>query len=65
MSKTVDMTPSWSTAMDILILILESGDDEGKARAKQELRNLAKQVDQKNAVNAILNAVKKGELSNA
>ena len=65
MSKTVDMTPSWSTAMDILILMLESGDDEGKALAKQELRNLAKQVDQKNAVNAILNAVKKGELSNA
>ena len=65
MSKKVDMTPSWSTAMDILILMLESGDDEGKALAKQELRNLAKQVDQKNAVNAILNAVKKGELSNA
>ena len=65
MSKKVDMTPSWSTAMDILILMLESGDDEGKELAKQELRNLAKQVDQKNAVNAILNAVKKGEVSNA
>jgi len=65
MSKKVDMTPSWSTAMDILILMLESGDDEGKALAKQELRNLAKQVDQKNAINAILNAVKKGEVSNA
>ena len=65
MSKTVDMTPSWSTAMDILILMLESGDDEGKELAKQELRNLAKQVDQKNAINAILNAVKKGEVSNA
>ena len=65
MSKKVDMTPSWSTAMDILILMLESGDDEGKELAKQELRNLAKQVDQKNAINAILNAVKKGEVSNA
>ena len=59
MSKTVDMTPSWSTAMDILILILESGDDEGKERAKQELRSLAKQVDQKNAINEILTKLKK------
>ena len=59
MSKTVDMTPTWSTAMDILILILESGDDEGKARAKQELRSLAKQVDQKNAINEILTKLKK------
>lgn len=59
MSKTVDMTPSWSTAMDILILMLESGDDEGKALAKQELRSLAKQVDQKNAINEILTEIKK------
>ena len=59
MSKTVDMTPSWSTAMDILIMILESGDDEGKERAKQELRSLAKQVDQKNAINEILTKLKK------
>ena len=46
--------------MDILILILERGDDEGKARAKQELRSLAKQVDQKNAINEILTEIKKG-----
>ena len=59
-NKTIDMTPSWSTAMDILILILERGDDEGKARAKQELRSLAKQVDQKNAINEILTEIKKG-----
>ena len=46
MSKTVDMTPSWSTAMDIIILMLESGDDEGKALAKQELRDFGKQLDE-------------------
>ena len=45
-SKTVDMTPSWSTAMDIIIMIFESGDDEGKALAKQELRDLGKQLDE-------------------
>ena len=59
MSTKVDVTPSWSTAMDILILMIESGDDEGKALAKQELRSLAKQVDQKNAINEILTEIKK------
>ena len=46
MSKTIDMTPSWSTAMDIIIMMFESGDDEGKALAKQELRDLGKQLDE-------------------
>jgi len=46
MSNTIDITPSWSTAMDILILMLESGDYEGKALAKQELRDLGKQLDE-------------------
>ena len=46
MSNTVDMTPSWSTAMDIIIMVFESGDDEGKALAKQELRDLGKQLDE-------------------
>jgi len=59
MTKTIDVTPSWCTAMDILILMMESGDAEGRELAKQELRSLAKQVDQKNAVNEILNELKK------
>lgn len=46
MSNTIDITPSWSTAMDILILMLESGDYEGKTLAKQELRDLGKQLDE-------------------
>ena len=46
MSKAVDMTPTWSTAMDIIIMIFENGDDEGKALAKQELRDLGKQLDE-------------------
>ena len=45
MSNTVDMTPSWSTAMDIIIMVFESGDDEGKALAKQELRDIGKMLD--------------------
>ena len=45
-NKTIDITPTWSATMDILILMLESGDDEGKALAKQELRDLGKQLDE-------------------
>ena len=32
--------------MDIIIMMFESGDDEGKALAKQELRGLAKLLDE-------------------
>ena len=45
-NKTIDITPTWSATMDILILMLESGDDESKALAKQELRDLGKQLDE-------------------
>ncbi len=46
MSKTVDITPTWSATINILILMLESGDDESKALAKQELRDFGKQLDE-------------------
>lgn len=46
MSNTVDMTPTWSTAMDIIIMIFENGDDVGKALAKQELRDIGKMLDE-------------------
>ena len=45
-NKTIDITPTWSATMDILILMLESGDDERKARAKQEVRDFGKQLDE-------------------
>ena len=38
--------------MDILILMLESGDDEGKELAKQELRDLAVKLDKMNQADA-------------
>jgi hypothetical protein len=28
-AQTIDVTPSWCTAMDILILMMESGDADG------------------------------------
>jgi len=43
--NVIDMTPSWSVAIDLLILALESGDPEGRKMAKEELRNLGSQLD--------------------
>ena len=45
-NKTIDITPTWSATMDILIRMLESGDDGSKALAKQELRDFGKQLDE-------------------
>lgn len=52
MSTKIDMTPSWCTAMDILILMMESGDAEGRELAKQELRDLAIKLDKMNQADA-------------
>lgn len=45
MSKTIDATPSWCTAMDLLIHMMENGEAEGRELAKQELRDLAVRLD--------------------
>jgi hypothetical protein len=47
-AQTIDVTPSWCTAMDILILMMESGDAEGRELAKQELRDLSIKLDKMN-----------------
>jgi len=44
-TNVIDVTPSWAVAMDLIILALESGDSDGRELAKQELRNLARQLD--------------------
>lgn len=43
--KTIDLTPSWETAAEILILVLDNGTEEGKRLAKEEIRNMAKAAD--------------------
>lgn len=43
---TVDLTPTWPQAMEILIAGLEDGNETGKREARAELRRLAAgQVD--------------------
>ena len=45
MAETIDLTPSWGAAAEILILVLDQGTDEGKAQAREELRRMAKAAD--------------------
>jgi hypothetical protein len=43
--KKLDMTPSWSWAVEALIVALATGTEEGKEIAREELRRLGKMVD--------------------
>ena len=43
--RTIDITPSWETAVTIYIMVLENGTEEGKASAREELLRLARNYD--------------------
>lgn len=43
--KTINLTPKWTHLLEILILILQEGTDEGKKVAASELRRMAKAAD--------------------
>ncbi|MDG1089571.1 MAG: hypothetical protein P8P37_01740 [Candidatus Marinimicrobia bacterium] len=47
--KTIDMTPTWETAVKIYIAVLENekASFEGKTIAREELTKLAQIVDRK------------------
>jgi hypothetical protein len=46
--RVIDLTPSWETAVNICIMILESSTaaEEAKETCREELRRLAKHVDE-------------------
>lgn len=46
---TIDLTPTWSGLMPAFFNVLEGGDAEGKAMAKEQLMGLALAVDRSNA----------------
>ena len=48
MTTYIDATPTWCTAMDLLIHMIENGEAEGRELAKQELRDLAVKLDKMN-----------------
>ena len=43
--KTIDMTPTWETAVHIYLMVLEDGTEEGKDMARKELLRLARTYD--------------------
>jgi hypothetical protein len=43
--KHIDITPSWETAVNIYLLVLEEGSEQGKAQAREEIVRLARQYD--------------------
>jgi len=46
---TIDLTPTWSAVLPILILALTNGTDEGRKMATEELKNMAKAADAYNS----------------
>jgi hypothetical protein len=43
--RTIDLTPSWETAVRVYMMVLEDGTEEGKVTAREELLRLARQYD--------------------
>jgi hypothetical protein len=43
--KHIDITPSWETAVNIYLLVLEEGSEQGKVAAREELLRLARNYD--------------------
>jgi hypothetical protein len=43
--KTVDATPSFEGAVNMCLVVLENGTEEGKAIARDELRRYARELD--------------------
>jgi len=43
--KTIDLTPTWSNVLPVLLTVLESGSREGKQTAKIELSRMAEIAD--------------------
>ena len=43
--RTIDLTPSWETAVRIYMMVLEEGTEQGKVAAREELLRLARQYD--------------------
>jgi len=45
MAKLIDITPTWSAILPLLIIAIENGNDEGKRAARTELKRMAELAD--------------------
>jgi hypothetical protein len=48
--NSIPLIPNWKVAMDILLTVIQDGTDKGREQAFDELRQLARQVDDLQAV---------------
>lgn len=46
--ETIQLTPTWAAAANIYIMALENGTDEGKAAAREGIREMAAHLDRIN-----------------
>jgi hypothetical protein len=49
MTRTVDITPTWKGVLPLILYALESGTDQGKRIAREELQRMAEAADAYNA----------------
>jgi hypothetical protein len=49
-TNSIPLIPNWKVAMDILLTVIQDGTDKGREQAFDELRQLARQVDDLQAV---------------
>jgi hypothetical protein len=47
--KTIDVTPTWSAMLPVLITLLQGKNAEGREAATKELKKMAKALDNYNA----------------
>ena len=43
--KTIDVTPTWESIVEVLMLALTNGTENGREIAREELRRMAKIAD--------------------
>ena len=47
MTRYIDITPTWTAAAEIYIAALENGTEKGKQAAREEIRRMARMLDDK------------------
>lgn len=51
-AETIDMTPSFAQAVEMCLVVLENGTEEGKATARNELMRYGRELDRLKASGA-------------
>lgn len=52
--RTVDLTPTWSNIVPMLVLLIEHGNSEGRRTAWDQLYKMARLADERNEMARML-----------